>query len=237
MSVVVAIETSTEGFGVAVLVDQRLSCVESVIGRGHAEQIVPQLAELMRRAGVSPSAVDVIGFGRGPGAFTGVRIALAAAQGLGLGWNRPVVGVSSLVSMTVGALHALPDHPPSSTRVVAALDARLGEVYWSCFTGPQCDDPATITERVSAPEQVALPPWAGTTIGVGHGFAAYPTLAASLGCQAVYPERLPSVEAVARLALRYHQQGYSVAAEAAEAVYLRDQVAHGVPKAARPSEA
>jgi tRNA threonylcarbamoyladenosine biosynthesis protein TsaB len=231
MSVVVAIETSTESFGVAVMVGDDVNAFQTIVKQGHAELIAAHLPRLMSESGVTPAMVDWIGYGRGPGAFTGVRIGLAAAQGLGMGWDRPLVGVSSLVSMAYGfaLTHLSERERADNPSMFSALDARLGEIYWSSLRLRDCEQVTVPREALNAPQDVVGDATTGVDYGVGHGFLLDPTLAPRLGVARVAGDALPSVVAVARLAALYQRQGAAVSAPLAQAVYLRDQVAHGKP--------
>jgi tRNA threonylcarbamoyladenosine biosynthesis protein TsaB len=224
MSVVLALETATEGFGIAICQHGQLLSRSEVMGRGHAEAILPTVTALLASAQLSPSQIDAIAFDRGPGAFTGVRIALAAAQGLGIGWNRPLVGVSSLACL---AYPVWSSSPPTAAdlAVLALLDARMGEVYWARLTrdavlGDQ------FTQGVTTPQALMQLSIGPVGVGRGHGFKAYPELAGHFALRDVDPTALPSVEALAQLGAEYLARGLAVEAAAAQAVYLRDQVAH-----------
>ena len=176
--------------------------------------------ELLAGAGLSLAQLDALAFGRGPGAFTGVRIATAVVQGLALGADLPVVAVSTLRALAAGVMHEAPEG-----RVLAAFDARMGEVYIGAFEGAEVR--ASGAERVCAPEQVELAP-EGRWLGVGSGFATHgEVLRARLAGRlvTVLPERLPHAEQVARLAVAAVIAGQMTSAEEALPVYLRDEVA------------
>ena len=135
---ILAIDTSTAACSAA-LFDSAGACVahrDELIGRGHSERLVPMLAELLegRRA-------ERILVGVGPGSFTGIRVGIAAAQGLGIAWNCEVCGLSSLALLAAGA--------PESDSVAAAVDGGHGELFVQQFDG-QTLQPAT--------ELVNLPP-------------------------------------------------------------------------------
>src|SRR5690606_27875807 len=95
-----------------------------VAPRRHAELALPWAEALLAEAGVARSQLDAIAVGRGPGAFTGVRLGVALAQGIALGLERPVVPVSTLMALAA---------PVAGDRVIAAIDARMGEVYLAAF--------------------------------------------------------------------------------------------------------
>lgn len=217
-----AIDTSTEACSAALYLDGTVTVRFRLAPREHSRLILPMCGELLAEAGLTLSALDGLAFGRGPGAFTGVRIAAGTIQGLGLGSSLPVVPVSSLAALAQGACREL-----GTRRVLAALDARMGEVYWGTFTlGPDGLVRPAGAECVSPPDTVPLPEGEGWW-GVGSGWAAHrEALAARLGNRLVKvePERYPSAEDVAVLGVEGLRQGRAVSAEHALPVYLRDRV-------------
>lgn len=199
---ILALETATEAFSVAVLADGRLFSHHEVAPRRHAELLLPTIDRLLADAGISLQDVDAIGFGRGPGAFTGVRIAVAAAQGLAFGADKPVIGVSTLAALAQGALDQ------GHAQVLAAIDARMGEVYAGCFTA---DDAGL---AVAAGDEW-LGPAGDFPMPAGDW---YPTGTGTPNAD------LPTAAAVARLARRDFAAGLATPAAAAQPVYLRDNV-------------
>ena len=180
---------------------------------------MPWAEALLAEAGVAKSALDVIAVGRGPGAFTGVRLAIAIAQGIALALDRPVVPVSTLAALALQA---------RGPRVLAAIDARMGEVYAGAFRCEGDDIVALDAERVVAPGNVALPDDANDWVGVGTGFAAVEgALQASLAPRftRIDATALPHAADIARLAVHAFGRGEAVAPERAEPAYLRDNVA------------
>ena len=163
-----AFETATEACSVALYLDGEVRERFEVAPRRHAELALPMAQALLDEAGIARAQLDAIAVGRGPGAFTGVRLAIALAQGIALALDRPVVPVSTLAVLAAGA----PADGPA--RILAAIDARMGEVYAGAF-GRQGAALVTLDlERVLAPEAVTLPESgpAGPWQGVGTGFAA-----------------------------------------------------------------
>ncbi len=190
--------------------------------RQHARLLLPMVNEVLTEAGVKLGELDALAFGRGPGSFTGLRIAAGVTQGLALGAGLPVVPVSDLAALAQGAARER-----DATQVLACLDARMGEVYWGAYRrGPGGLVTPMSEERVSVPEAVACPA-PGDWHGAGQGFAAYPALRSAPGGRIVEtePERVPRAADVLRLALAEAVAGNTVAAEAAIPVYLRDEVA------------
>jgi len=214
-----AIETATEACSVAVWLDGEVRERFEVAPRRHAELTLPWAEQLLADAGVGKSQLDAIAVGRGPGAFTGVRLAIAIGQGIALALDRPVVPVSTLAALALQA---------QGTRVLAAIDARMGEVYAASFELRGGDARALDAERVLPPEQVALPQALHGWHGVGTGFAAQDGVLASrvrAGFAAIDAAALPHAADVARLAALAFGRGEAVAPELAEPAYLRDNVA------------
>ena len=122
-----AFETATEACSVALYLDGEVRERFEVAPRRHAELALPMAQALLDEAGIARAQLDAIAVGRGPGAFTGVRLAIALAQGIALALDRPVVPVSTLAVLAAGA----PADGPA--RILAAIDARMGEVYAGAF--------------------------------------------------------------------------------------------------------
>lgn len=223
-----AIDTATEACSVALIADGRVHARWQELERGHSDRILPMVQEVLAEAGLALAdlqALDALAFGRGPGAFTGVRLAASVAQGLALGAGLGVVPVSNLLALAQGAL----DADPGRVRVLACADARMGELYWGAFERDR-DGLAVAAgdERVALPANVALPAgWAARTVaGVGRGFRAYPALGPLAGTlAAVLPDALPDARAIARLAVPCVAAGRVLPPEEALPVYLRDDVA------------
>lgn len=222
-----AFETATEACSVALYLDGAVAERFELAPRRHAELALPFAEALLAEAGVARSQLDAIAVGRGPGAFTGVRLGLALAQGVALALDRPVVPVSTLAVLAAGA----PAEGPGL--VLAAIDARMGEVYAGAFRRDGAGMTALDAERVLPPDAVALAVVAGAGNdgawqGVGTGFAAAAgALAARLSpaLRQVDAQALPRAAHLARLAAAAHARGGAVAPEHVEPAYLRDNVA------------
>ena len=222
---ILALDTATETCSAALLLDDRIIVREAAIERGHAQLILPMIDEVLTEAGLSLQELDAIAFGRGPGAFTGVRLAASVAQGLAYGCGLRVVPISDLRAVAQRAL----DLAPSALHVLVCNDARMQEVYWACFErGPDGLAIPTGEERVGAPATVELPVgWTKATHGAGRGFAAFPELRTRFGerLAAVHEDLLPRASEIARLAAPEVAAGRTVGPEEAIPVYLRDEVA------------
>lgn len=218
-----AIETATEACSAALYVDGAVTERYALAPREHALLILPMADELLREAGVVPAQLDAVAFGRGPGAFTGLRIAAGVAQGIAFGADLPVVPVSSLAALAQGATRER-----GAARVLAALDARIGEVYWGAYErGENGLVVLRGEERVLAPDAVPLPDGVGW-YGVGTGWGVYgERLRAHLHERLAEHDdtRYPRAQEVAMLAVAAYGRGEAVAAERAAPVYLRDEVA------------
>jgi len=217
-----ALDTATEACSAALLANGGVRERFEVIGRGHAERLLPMADALLAGAGLAVGDLDAIAFGRGPGGFTGLRIAAGVAQGLAAGARLPVVPISNLAAVAAAAAR-----DSGATHVLACLDARMGEVYWASFRRDGNALQAIGEERLSKPDHV-LPPEPGPWRGAGSGFAAYPAIAERLGDRLAGSDAglLPHAADIARLAAVEFAAGRSVAAARALPVYLRDDVVH-----------
>jgi len=224
---ILGLDTATEACSAALLVGDEVFERYEVLGRGHAERLLPMVQAVLAEAGTALAAVDAIAFGRGPGGFTGLRIAAGVAQGLAFGASLPVVPVSDLAALASRAARLR-----GARHVLACLDARMAQVYWAAFDCLDPDAPSALTpEAVSDPEWVALPgPQQDGPLfyGAGHGFAAYPALHTLLEgrLSGFDADLLPHAREIARLGAGGFREGRSVDPTDAVPVYLRDEVAH-----------
>jgi tRNA threonylcarbamoyladenosine biosynthesis protein TsaB len=217
---ILALDAATEACSAALFADGAIEERYEVIGRGHAGRLLPMADELLAAAGLAPRDLDAIAFGRGPGGFTGLRIAAGVAQGLAAGAELPVLPVSDLAALAAGSAHA-----SGAAFVLACLDARMGEVYWAALNCRGAVPALVGEERLGAPDDVALPaggPWHGA----GHGLAAWPAIATRLALATVDAARLPRAADIARLAAAELAAGRGRAPAEALPVYLRDDVVH-----------
>lgn len=213
-----AIETATEACSAALSVDGTIFSRFQVQPQGHSRLILPMVEALLLEAGINKDEVQGIAFGRGPGSFTGVRIAAAVAQGLAFARDLPVYPVSTLAALAQQAARR------GESAILAAIDARMREVYWGAYN---VDDGGLVhligTEMVCAPVQVS-PPRKAHWFGIGSGWEAYPSELAqglSVGLAGVDSAALPAAEDILRLAAAVAP----VRADRALPVYLRDRVA------------
>lgn len=216
-----AIETATESCSAALLVGERLLERSELAPRRHAELLLPMCEELLAEAGLARSDLNALAVGCGPGAFTGVRLAISAAQGIALALDLPVVPISSLAALAMQA-------PRNGADVLAVIDARMGEIYAGTFR--RGDDGLVVAlgdESVGTAENLSLPPAPAWNV-IGSGWASYAAaIAARLPAPPLSADgaRYPQAADVARLAAPLARAGRGVAAELALPVYLRDKVA------------
>ncbi len=223
---ILALDTATENCSAALWIDGHLVQRELEAERGHAELILGMIDELLRESATQLAQMDAIAFGRGPGSFTGVRLAASVTQGLAFGAGVPVVPISDLRAV---AQRAAGDDV-ASQRVLVCNDARMQEVYWACFErGPDGLMLPAGLERVSKPSDVQLPDeWAALAInGAGRGFAAYTDLRMNLSgrLNRVDDAVLPGAREIAILAVADVGAGRVHPPEAAVPVYIRNDVA------------
>jgi len=214
-----AFETATEACSVALWLDGEVRERFELAPRRHAELSLPWAEQLLADAGIRKAQLDAIAIGRGPGAFTGVRLAIAMAQGIALALDKPIVPVSTLAALALRA---------NGPRVLASIDARMGEIYSAAFELRDGDAFALSDEIVAAPVDVQLPDTRNDWYGVGTGFAA----AEGLLQQRLAPQlvavdagALPHAADIARLAALAFARGEALAPERVEPAYLRNNVA------------
>jgi tRNA threonylcarbamoyladenosine biosynthesis protein TsaB len=219
-----ALETSTEACSVALWHHGRILSRFRHAPRLQTELLLPMLEETLAEAGLTLAGVDALAYSRGPGAFTGVRIAAAAVQALALARDLPVLPVSSLQTLAQGAwrIHG-------ARRALAVFDARMDEVYINGYEKQGELMQPVDNEHLCSP--AALPPHLrGEFFAVGNGVAAH---GAMLAAQCTFTGQnaalLPSAEDVLPLALALYAQGGALAPELALPVYLRDEVWKKLP--------
>jgi tRNA threonylcarbamoyladenosine biosynthesis protein TsaB len=227
---ILALETSTEycsvalwqscaaGQGTAAGLDGVTTQHFELVGQKHSELLIAMVAALLQETGFKIGDMDGIAYGSGPGSFTGVRIACGATQGLALGAGLNVSGICTLQALAQGS---------GQPRVIAALDARMGEIYCAAYE-KQGDDWVTVFEPcLCKPEdapQVSGEGW----FGAGSGFAAFTD-----ALQSRYAGQLagtdgaavPQASFIAELGAAQFARGLSVDAALAQPFYLRDKVA------------
>ncbi|PTQ89344.1 tRNA (adenosine(37)-N6)-threonylcarbamoyltransferase complex dimerization subunit type 1 TsaB [Agitococcus lubricus] len=221
---ILALETATEACSVAIILDNGdvLSRYE-FSPRLQTQLLLPMVDELLAQSQLQPSQLTAIAYSRGPGSFTGVRIAAAAAQGLAFGWDMPVLAISSLQTLAQ-TVHRL----TGQTAVVSLFDARMNEVYMGAYQSVQGLMQPVISEHVCSPHQ--LPALAIQEWYVAGSGAIYDELIQAQIPQAKFAiEHHPHAYDLAVLAQHAWRQGLAQAPELALPVYLRDSVWQKLP--------
>jgi tRNA threonylcarbamoyladenosine biosynthesis protein TsaB len=217
---ILAIETSTEACSAALGIDD--SCLHrfEIAPRRHTELILPMVDDLLNQAGLKVSELDAIAFGQGPGAFTGVRVAVGVIQGLAFAYDTPVIPVSTLNAL---AQQFADDY----SQVATAIDARMQEIYWGLFRKNESGLMQQISaEVVCAPADISVPT-DGKWFGAGTGWETY-----SQELETQFTDNLsgfqgavfPSAKEVVALAKVAYEAGETISVEAAVPVYLRNKV-------------
>ncbi|MGG4624044.1 tRNA (adenosine(37)-N6)-threonylcarbamoyltransferase complex dimerization subunit type 1 TsaB [Serratia odorifera] len=220
---ILAIDTATEACSVALWNQGETHALFELCPREHTQRILPLVQQILAQSGLALSQLDALAFGRGPGSFTGVRIGIGIAQGLALGADLPMLGISTLQTMAQGAWRMT-----GAERVLAAIDARMGEVYWGGFER-QLDGSwhDSQPEAVLSPQQVLerAQRLQGEWAQVGTGWQTYPDLLAGTPVTLRDGQMLlPQAEDMLPLALLAWQQGLACSVENAEPTYLRNEV-------------
>ena len=215
-----ALDTSTEACSVALQYGSELLTLDEVCPQQHSKRVLPMVQQLLSQAGLSLNQLDGIVFGRGPGSFTGVRIGVGVTQGLAFGADIPVYGVSTLAAMAQAAqrLHG-------ATQVIAAIDARMAEVYIGSFAWQNGLMQATSEELAVKPVTLSTFNLSGEVYAVGTGWQTYADELRDKQQVVIAGDILyPSAQDMLTLALPALAKGQFVAAELAEPVYVRDEV-------------
>ena len=220
---ILAVETATEACSAALYDGESLLERYQLAPREHNNLILPMIESLLEEAQWQMGDIEGLAFGAGPGSFTGVRIAAGVIQGLALALKVQVVRVSTLAALADDGMREL-----NVERVIAAIDARMGEVYWGRYHKNEKGQMILIDdEKVIDPNQVPIPP-AGYDLGIGSGWGTYQEILSSrLGVPptVILPDRFPRARAIARIGLRGFVEGLDVPASEAQPSYLRDNVA------------
>lgn len=217
---ILALDTSTEACSVALLYGSDLLTLDEVCPQQHSKRVLPMVQQLLSQAGLGLQQLDGIVFGRGPGSFTGVRIGVGVTQGLAFGADLPVYGVSTLAAMAQAAqrLHG-------ATQVIAAIDARMAEVYIGSFAWQNGLMQATSEELAVKPVTLSTFNLSGEVYAVGTGWQTYADELRDKQQVVIAGDILyPSAQDMLTLALPALAKGQFVAAELAEPVYVRDEV-------------
>lgn len=219
-----ALDTATEACSAAIWMDGAMHARFEIVGRDHTQRLLPVIAGVLAEAGLRYAQLDGLVCGVGPGSFAGVRIGVAFAKGVALAHELPVVGVSSLTLLAQRALAV-----PGAQRVLAAIDARMGEVYWQAFErGADGAAHALAEAVVAAPGMVPVPQQAGAWVAAGTGWGSYEAeLRQRIGAEIITVDgaALPQAADAFVLAVPIFERRAASVADALQPIYLRNQVA------------
>jgi len=223
MSLILALDSSTDACSVALYQEGELNSVFELAAKSHTQRLLPMVDELLKQSGISLKELDAIAFGRGPGSFTGLRICAGIVQGLAFGTQLPVIPVSTLEAQALAYTRANPDN---QYPIIAALDARMNEVYWGMFQPHRNSVQAVGNEQVMSPEALVNDPRVqsldGHFVAIGSGWH-YPDMQVS-GAKAIVMDTYPHASDIALIAAEHWTQGRAVNVLDAQPVYLRDSV-------------
>ncbi|KGD73172.1 hypothetical protein HA49_13375 [Tatumella morbirosei] len=218
-----ALDTATEACSAAILNHQQLDARFEVAPRDHTRKILPLVAELLEGQQLALTDLDALVFCRGPGSFTGVRIGIGIAQGLALGAELPMIGVSTLAALAEGAWRL-----QQADKVLTAIDARMGEVYWAEYQRTaEGEWQGVDTERVINPAQAVerMQQLSGRWALAGTGWKAYPEMQQGHTLELeLSGSELPTAQDMLPLAVSQWQRGEVFAVAEIEPVYLRNEV-------------
>ena len=227
---ILALDTATEACSAALYIDGEITSQYKIAPREHSRLILKMIDDLLAEADLSVSTLDAIAFGRGPGSFMGLRIAAGVVQGIAFAHDIPVIPVSTLKAIAQRAFEQT-----QSKYVLAAIDARMDEVYWAAYILEDSIKPlwrAVVDECVISPDKIHLSEMltdkSVTWVGAGSGWGNYADRLLSdddFTLQEMLSDCLPGAEQVVKLALEDLKSGNTVSAAEAIPVYLRNDVA------------
>lgn len=227
MSNILVFDASSSWCSAAISVNGVLFSAAEMQPRKHAQLMLPMIEGLCQQAGIKPSELDGIAFGKGPGSFTGLRIAISVAQGLSLATGAKLYGISSLQALAWQGMKQL-----GQERIVAIMNAHMGEVFYGAYAQTSEGMTCIIDDALCKPEDVELTPLLAESqslaawVGAGDGFQFEALLPESTQqLKLIDNEISPLAESMMDLALRAWQQDEFTAAEFQQPVYLRDTVA------------
>ncbi|WP_415887247.1 tRNA (adenosine(37)-N6)-threonylcarbamoyltransferase complex dimerization subunit type 1 TsaB [Neptuniibacter sp. QD37_6] len=220
MSKILALDTSTDACSVALSLNGEIQEDFRIIPRQHTQQLLPMVQEMLANAQLAVTDLDAIAFGRGPGSFAGIRIATGVTQGLAYAADLPVLPVSTLAALALAA-----SDKEQVSSVVAALDARMNEIYVASYQIESGELTTLLDEKVCAPSALSLAE--GSYFAVGSGWRYIEDMSSDTQNAISVSEELyyPSAAHMLKLAEQDWAQGKAVAADKALPVYLRDEVA------------
>lgn len=219
---ILAVDTATEACSVALLCDGEIISRFAISPREHTQKVLPMVEDVLAEAGIALNQLDALAFGRGPGSFTGVRIGVGVAQGLALGADLPMIGVSSLMTLAQGAFRT-----SGQSNVLAAIDARMSEIYCAQYRRNETGIwQGEETEAVLLPDdfEAKFSCLEGAWGSAGTGWGSYPKLLAEHAFISDSKLTLPDAQDMLPIANQLWLAGKVLAVEDVEPTYLRNEV-------------
>ena len=219
--IILAVDTATESCSAACLTDDHVHERSVIDPQGHSRFLLPMIEEVLREADISKNALDAVVYDAGPGSFTGIRIGAGVAQGIALALNKPMLSISSLMILAEG----IRDQIKPSDRIVAAIDARMEQVYWGCLeSGGDASGGWHWQEapRVSNPE--LLREYVSDCVGVGSGWDRYASVFQADADCVWHAAAFPQAGYGVRIASRLLNQGVKGEWREAAPAYIRNDV-------------
>jgi len=222
MTKILALDSSTDACSVALHIDGKTTHIFELAAKSHTQRLLPMVDEILAEAHCTLRDLDAIAYGRGPGSFTGLRICMGVVQGLAFGANLPVLPISTLQAMACGYIE---QHPQNNLPILAALDARMEEIYWGLFNTDLLAQ-ALGAEHVMKPallqEQAEIAQLQKQFIAIGAGWH-YADL------EIIAPQRVvldvhPKAKDIVALAVAAFKRNEQISIVDAQPVYLRDSV-------------
>ena len=219
---ILAIDTATEACSAALLMNDEIIDRYELAPQQHTKLILKMIDGLLAETQSSLSQLNALTFTAGPGSFTGVRIATAIIQGLAYGADLPVIPISTLAILAQGAVRQF-----SASHILPAIDARMHQIYWGCYTSDESGIVSAIRpDSLSNPSEITVPDF-DAWIGIGNGFKQYAdTLHKAIGNRMsnAYSDYYPHAKDLLPLARIKYEKQERVTAETVQPIYLRNRV-------------
>ena len=222
---ILAIDTATEACSVALNLHGVVTQRFEIAPNGHSQLVLDMAESLLKQCGLDLQQLDALAVDVGPGSFTGLRIGVGVAQGLAYGAGRKVIPVGSLDALAHGVFYEA-SHEASQATVLAAIDARMGQIYYGLYGSPEKKPRTLIEPALASPESLAVED-EKTIVGAGSGWDRYaPVMLKALGGSVAkwLAGRHPEAATVSRMAAAAGLES-AISPLALSAVYVRDNVA------------
>ena len=219
---ILAIDTSTSWCSVALSFDdQPVTHRHEHVGSKASQVLLPWCNTLLKQIGAGFADLDAIAVGVGPGAFTGVRLSVAVAQGLAVGTNLPVIPVTSLDAMATQLIQSH-NNQMDDQRFIIALDARMGEVYWAPYQILNGKPQAIHEIRLCSPEAIETN---DANYIAGNAITEYPEIFSKIPIKTIDPELVPHALGTLTCAKPIYEAGRTISVNQLEPLYIRNKVA------------